>query len=269
MQPADELFVPAARVSSLFDGPAVDSPLYRFPVFGYFALSIGAAALGNARGDDGRVRRASGAERPGRDRPHARAALGDTGGGRRGRVLAARRAGDVLPVDRGSLGGGPGEVARPRRAAQRPPPRGNARGPHLSRRRSFDVRPRRRNGDLRRLPASAPVPRRPHCHRSLPGQRGVPGASGTDPAGSGSRHRGATSGRVDGALPFWLDRPDEEAITIADEVQRAGFGTLWIGELATFDAFARLKVLRRGKAGIVVVCLQLIIREKHIQLKIK
>ena len=46
------------------------------------------------------------------------------------------------------------------------------------------------------------------------------------------------SGRVDGVLPFWLDRPDEEAISIAVEVQRAGFGTLWIGELATFDAFA-------------------------------
>jgi alkylation response protein AidB-like acyl-CoA dehydrogenase len=28
----------------------VDRPLYRFPVFGFFALSIGAAALGNARG---------------------------------------------------------------------------------------------------------------------------------------------------------------------------------------------------------------------------
>ena len=47
---AHELFVPAARVFSLFDGPRIDSPLYRFPVFGYFALSIGAAALGNARG---------------------------------------------------------------------------------------------------------------------------------------------------------------------------------------------------------------------------
>ena len=46
------------------------------------------------------------------------------------------------------------------------------------------------------------------------------------------------SGRVDAVLPFWLDRPDEEAIDIALEVQRAGFGTLWIGELATFDAFA-------------------------------
>ena len=47
---ADELFVPGARVFSLLDGPALDRPLYRFPVFGYFALSIGAAALGNARG---------------------------------------------------------------------------------------------------------------------------------------------------------------------------------------------------------------------------
>jgi alkylation response protein AidB-like acyl-CoA dehydrogenase len=47
---ADELFVPTARVSSLFDGPVLDRPLYRFPAFGYFALSIGAAALGNARG---------------------------------------------------------------------------------------------------------------------------------------------------------------------------------------------------------------------------
>jgi alkylation response protein AidB-like acyl-CoA dehydrogenase len=47
---AEELFVPAARVLSLFDGPVVDRPLYRFPPFGYFALSIGAAALGNARG---------------------------------------------------------------------------------------------------------------------------------------------------------------------------------------------------------------------------
>lgn len=46
---ADDVFVPADRVFSVFDGPIVDRPLYRFPVFGFFALSIGAAALGNAR----------------------------------------------------------------------------------------------------------------------------------------------------------------------------------------------------------------------------
>jgi alkylation response protein AidB-like acyl-CoA dehydrogenase len=46
---ADEVLVPSERVFSLFDGPQVDRPLYRFPIFGFFALSIGAAALGNAR----------------------------------------------------------------------------------------------------------------------------------------------------------------------------------------------------------------------------
>ncbi|CAM3339604.1 hydroxylase [Mycobacterium intermedium] len=46
---AEDVFVPADRVFSLFDGPVIDRPLYRFPVFGFFALSIGAAALGNAR----------------------------------------------------------------------------------------------------------------------------------------------------------------------------------------------------------------------------
>jgi alkylation response protein AidB-like acyl-CoA dehydrogenase len=46
---ADEVFVPESRGFSLFDGPVLDRPLYRFPPFGFFALSIGAAALGNAR----------------------------------------------------------------------------------------------------------------------------------------------------------------------------------------------------------------------------
>ena len=46
---ADEVFVPADRVFSLLDGPTLDRPLYRFPAFGFFALSIAAAALGNAR----------------------------------------------------------------------------------------------------------------------------------------------------------------------------------------------------------------------------
>jgi len=47
---AEEVFVPGERVFSLFDGPVLNRPLYRFPIFGFFALSIGAAALGNARG---------------------------------------------------------------------------------------------------------------------------------------------------------------------------------------------------------------------------
>jgi probable F420-dependent oxidoreductase len=44
--------------------------------------------------------------------------------------------------------------------------------------------------------------------------------------------------RVEGVLPYWLDRPDEEALEIAAEVQRAGLDAIWIGELVTFDAIA-------------------------------
>ncbi len=38
--------------------------------------------------------------------------------------------------------------------------------------------------------------------------------------------------------PFWLDRPDEEVLDIALEARRSGFDTMWIGEMASFDAFA-------------------------------
>jgi probable F420-dependent oxidoreductase len=39
-------------------------------------------------------------------------------------------------------------------------------------------------------------------------------------------------------IPFWLDSPDEEAIEIARAAERAGLGKVWVGEMATFDAFA-------------------------------
>jgi alkylation response protein AidB-like acyl-CoA dehydrogenase len=48
---ASEVFVPEHRILSVLDGPpAGAAPLYRFPLFGFFALSIAVAALGNARG---------------------------------------------------------------------------------------------------------------------------------------------------------------------------------------------------------------------------
>jgi probable F420-dependent oxidoreductase len=40
------------------------------------------------------------------------------------------------------------------------------------------------------------------------------------------------------AIPFWLDRPDEEAVQIACAADRAGVQTVWVGEMASFDAFA-------------------------------
>jgi alkylation response protein AidB-like acyl-CoA dehydrogenase len=46
---AEEVFIPDTRVLSIFDGPVIDRPLYRFPAFGFFAACITAAAMGNAR----------------------------------------------------------------------------------------------------------------------------------------------------------------------------------------------------------------------------
>ncbi|OBJ61728.1 LLM class F420-dependent oxidoreductase [Mycobacterium asiaticum] len=43
---------------------------------------------------------------------------------------------------------------------------------------------------------------------------------------------------IEVVLPFWLDRPDEEAVQIALTAARTGFDALWIGEMATYDAFA-------------------------------
>ncbi|CAM4234128.1 methylenetetrahydromethanopterin reductase [Mycobacterium basiliense] len=43
---------------------------------------------------------------------------------------------------------------------------------------------------------------------------------------------------IEVALPFWLDRPDHEAIDVALAACDAGVDAVWIGEMATYDAFA-------------------------------
>jgi probable F420-dependent oxidoreductase len=45
-------------------------------------------------------------------------------------------------------------------------------------------------------------------------------------------------GELGVVMPYWLDRPDAEAVDIAVEADRLGFPTVWIGEMVTFDAFA-------------------------------
>ena len=47
---AADVFVPVRRTLRLLDPPTSAARLYRFPIFAFFALSIAAAALGNARG---------------------------------------------------------------------------------------------------------------------------------------------------------------------------------------------------------------------------
>ena len=39
-------------------------------------------------------------------------------------------------------------------------------------------------------------------------------------------------------LPYWPDRPAGEALEVAAAADELGFGELWIGEMATYDAFA-------------------------------
>ena len=80
---AEDLFVPEHRVLTLLGAaPRLDEPLYRFPVFGFFALSIAAAALGNARGaiDDlselAAAKTALGSSRVLAERPATQAAVG-------------------------------------------------------------------------------------------------------------------------------------------------------------------------------------------------
>jgi alkylation response protein AidB-like acyl-CoA dehydrogenase len=81
---ADEVLVPDHHVLSLLDtAPRIDEPLYRFPIFGFFALSIAAAALGNARGaiDDlaelATAKTAQGSSRVLAERPVTQAAVGE------------------------------------------------------------------------------------------------------------------------------------------------------------------------------------------------
>jgi probable F420-dependent oxidoreductase len=39
-------------------------------------------------------------------------------------------------------------------------------------------------------------------------------------------------------MPYWLDRPDTEAVEIARAAEEVGLDTAWVGEMASFDAFA-------------------------------
>lgn len=43
--------------------------------------------------------------------------------------------------------------------------------------------------------------------------------------------------KVSVALPYWLDRPSEEAIAIARTTADVGIPELWVGEMLTYDAF--------------------------------
>ena len=124
--------MPTDRVFSVFDGPAVDRPLYRFPVFGFFALSIGAAALGNARAaiDDfielACGKKGLGSTRTLAERPATQAAVATAES-----ALGAARALYYQAIEAAWQASHAG--SRCRGHAQPPAPGGNSRGTYLGR----------------------------------------------------------------------------------------------------------------------------------------
>jgi probable F420-dependent oxidoreductase len=58
------------------------------------------------------------------------------------------------------------------------------------------------------------------------------------------------SRQIEVVLPFWLDRPDDEALDIAHEAMNAGLGTLWIGEMATYDVFSLATAIGHRTPGL-------------------
>ena len=57
-------------------------------------------------------------------------------------------------------------------------------------------------------------------------------------------HEPAARGQADGkprlsvSLGLWQDRPAGEVVRTAEVADALGYGEIWIGEMATFDAFA-------------------------------
>jgi probable F420-dependent oxidoreductase len=60
------------------------------------------------------------------------------------------------------------------------------------------------------------------------------------------------TGRIEVALPLWLDRPDEEALGVALSARDARLDAVWIGEMATYDAFALATAIGHRAPGLAL-----------------
>ncbi|WP_067824798.1 LLM class flavin-dependent oxidoreductase [Nocardia inohanensis] len=55
------------------------------------------------------------------------------------------------------------------------------------------------------------------------------------------------------SLPYWQDRDPLDALLVAETAEKLGYDRLWIGEMATFDAFALASAIG-GTAGRIPLC---------------
>ncbi|MFI6533655.1 LLM class F420-dependent oxidoreductase [Nonomuraea sp. NPDC050547] len=79
------------------------------------------------------------------------------------------------------------------------------------------------------------------------------------PLGSG----GVPGLRLSVSLGLWQDRPAEEALATARAADALGYPSLWVGEMATYDAFALATAigLATGRIGLTVGPLSVTVRD--------
>jgi alkanesulfonate monooxygenase SsuD/methylene tetrahydromethanopterin reductase-like flavin-dependent oxidoreductase (luciferase family) len=67
------------------------------------------------------------------------------------------------------------------------------------------------------------------------------------------------------SLGLWQDRPPGEVLRTAQVADELGYGEIWIGEMATFDAFALGAVVaeRTARASLTVGPLAVAVRDRH------
>ena len=223
---ADEVFVPDERVLSIFDGPVIDRPLYRFPPFGFFASCITAAAMGNARAaidnfiDLAGTKKGAAAQPDDGQRSTIQVAVATAES-----ALEAARAGYYQAIDEAWQ-------ARPKT------------GPEVSlaartRLRLAATHGARISADVVRsmydfaggsaIYDGAPLQRRLRDAFTASAHFQVNEASSELPGrillGQARRGGDAVRSPIEAVLPFWLDRPDLEAIEVAEAVNpRASVG---------------------------------------------
>jgi probable F420-dependent oxidoreductase len=87
------------------------------------------------------------------------------------------------------------------------------------------------------------------------GDRGARGGGGAAGGGGGPR--------LSVSLGLWQDRPAGEVVRTAEVADALGYGEIWIGEMATFDAFALGAVVaeRTSRAALTVGPLAVAVRD--------
>ena len=89
---------------------------------------------------------------------------------------------------------------------------------------------------------------------SAGGAAAARGAAGLDPASGPA---------LSVSLGLWQDRPAAEAVRTAEVADALGYGEIWIGEMATFDAFALGAVVaeRTARAALTIGPLAVAVRD--------